>query len=382
MARTAAATATRRSRVHLYWGQDELAKRRAVAALISTLAPPEEQSMAVEHIDVTAPGVTGESILRAVRDRAMFSDARVVVVDHAGRLRGPRHMGTVNTLIAGLSTLPDYATLILVADAEDSDERQRSPMPEKLLTAIKQHGAVQEFKLPSEQDLARMAEVAAGAAEKRLDHQAAAMLAQRCPGGPLQLQHELEKLVAFVGDRGAITSQDIQTLVAAPVEDNIFKLIDSIVERNAGAALSMLKQTRAEGRPVAMIVPVLAGTLRQLVQMRFLLDHGYQPHLAVSELAPEILAELPGEGKAMRSMNEWKRNRLAQQARRLSWPILRAALASLALLDAGTKGWERGIDDPDVAFETFIVSLCQMPVPQQRPAARGSSPPPRPAYRR
>ena len=63
-------------------------------------------------------------------------------------------------------------------------------------------------------------------------------------------------------------------------------------------------------------------------------------------------------GDASRDETSWQRERLWKQARRITWDHLHQALDRLAVAEAGTKGWEYGVEDPDLALELFVASLC------------------------
>lgn len=348
-------------RVYLLWGQEELRKREALEALIAELVPPEDRELDVQYIDATNAGLTGETLLHAARDRAMFSERRVVVVLNAGRLRSARHQRTQEVLAAGIPALPDYTALIFLADAEEADERRgRLPFNEKLMAAIKAAGESRQFAPLKPEEMIQLAAREAMQAGKRLSPPAAAALAQRVGSDSQRLVHEIAKLSAFVGDRGTITPEDVAAMVPAPPDDNVFHLLDATMEGNKRGALDLVRQLRESGMAVPQMLVMLARTLRQVSQAKYLQDHGVQPSAEIEAVPQEVLAVLPEEGCLYRSArSSWLRGRLWEQARRISWQHLHQALDRLATTDAGTKGWEHGVEDPDLALELFVISLCE-----------------------
>jgi len=50
--------------------------------------------------------------------------------------------------------------------------------------------------------------------------------------------------------------------------------------------------------------------------------------------------------------------KLARQARAFTWEQLQRGLDRLVKCDAGTKGWESGVDDPALALELLVLDLC------------------------
>lgn len=348
-----------RPRAYLFWGQEELRKKDAVQLLIEELVPPEDRELDVQYVDATNAGFSGEALLNAARDRAMFSEQRVVVLLNAGRLRGSKHQRSQEVLAAGIPTLPEYSTLILVANAEDADERRgKAPFGEKLMAALKAHGVVKQFAQMKPEELAELAAREAAAAGKTLPPPAAAMLAERAGPDSQRVLHEARKLIAYVGDGKTISPKDVAEMVSAPPDDNIFHLLTATMDGNRAQALGVLRHLRESGMAVPQILVMLTRTLRQVTQAKLLQDRGVQPTANAEEVAPDVLASLPEETNLYKSTKDWQRKQLWNQARRISWPHLQRALDRIAVADAGMKGWEHGVEDPDLAVELFVVSLC------------------------
>jgi DNA polymerase-3 subunit delta len=369
MAKTA-----KQPRAYLLWGPEEIRKREALKQLIEELVPPEDRDLDVQYLDAANSGLTGDAILNAARDRAMFSERRVVVVLNAGRLRGPRHQRTQELLAQGIPTLPEYSTLLFMAYAEEADERRsRNPFNEKLMAALKAHGVVKQFAALKPEEMAQLAVAEAAAGGKKLPGAAAAQLAARVGTDSQRLVHEVHKLVSYVGDRGTISADDVLQMVPPPPDDNIFHLLEATMKGDRRQALTVLREIRESGTAVPVITVMLARTLRQVTQAKFLQERRVAPGADPAGIPPDVLDALPEEGRMFKgTQSEWLRKRLWEQSRRISWPHLHRALDRLAVMDAGTKGWEQGIEDPDLALEVFVAALCN-DVQPERGGASGYS---------
>lgn len=354
------AKAAKQPRAYLMWGQEEIRKREALKQLIAELVPAEDRDLDVQYLDASNSGISGDAILNAARDRAMFSERRVVVVLNAGRLRGPRHQRTQEVLAAGLSTLPDFATLIFMVYAEEADERRgRNPFSEKLMAALKSHGVVKQYAALKPDEMAQLAIAEATEAGKKLPAAAAAQLAARIGTDSQRLVHEVRKLVSYIGDRASISAEDVVQMVPPPPDDNIFHLLEATMKGDRRQSLTVLREIRESGTAVPVITVMLARTLRQVTQAKFLQERRVLPNADPAGIPPDVLDALPEDGRMFKgAQSEWLRKRLWEQARRISWPHLHRALDRLAVMDAGTKGWERGIEDPDLALEVFVTALC------------------------
>lgn len=357
----AAKSSGKTPRAYLLWGQEELRKRETLAELLDGLVPPEDRDLDVQYIDASNTGVNGDAILNAVRDRAMFSERRVVVVLNAGKLRGPRHQKTQETLATGLANLPDYSTLILVAYAEDSEERRgRSPFGEKLMAAFRSHGKSIQFAPLKPDELAELAAREAKTAGKQMTGPSAKLLAERAGPDSQRVLQEVRKLISYVGERASITPQDVDLMIGAPPDDNIFHVLDATMNGDQRRALQLLRELRESGTAVPQIMAMLARTLRNVAQAKALADRKITKRADAADLPPDVAELLPREGSLYKTTRPgYGRDKLWEQAARLTWEQLHRALDRLAVTEAGTKGWEHGAEDPDLALELFVASLCE-----------------------
>ncbi|MBM3457932.1 MAG: DNA polymerase III subunit delta [Armatimonadetes bacterium] len=358
--------------IYLFWGLDEIRKRIELRELLDTLIPAEDQELDLEQLDALEPEVTGETILNAARHRGMFADRRVVVVWNAGRFRAPRHQATQDVLANGLAALPDYSTVILVVEAESGEDRTaRAPLGDRLMAELNRIGTIRRYQAPSPEELARYLVQEAASLGKRLPPGVAASLLERVGTDPQQLIQEVRKLAAYVGDRQGITPADVAALTPPPEDDNIFHLLEAVLNGETRRTLEILTTVYHRGTSPHELLARLTRTLRQLVQVRYLLDRGIGPTAEPASIPAEILSELPTEGRIYPGTQAWQRKRLWGQAARFTWGDLHAAVDQLARTDAGTKGWEHGIEDPALALEAYVVSLCGT-VRMTRPRATAS----------
>jgi DNA polymerase III subunit delta len=347
------------SRVYLLWGQEEIRKKDALRELIEALVPPEDRDLDVEYVDALGQNVTAEAILHAVRDRAMFSERRVVIVINAHRLRGNKHQRTQDVLAESLDKLPDYSTLILVAGAEDQDERKgKAPFLEKLMTALKKHGEVRSFPLMKPDELAELAIREAASLGKRFNRQAAVLTAQRAGPDSLTVLQETRKLAAYAGENNEITVQDVNTLVSPRPDDSIWDMLDATFSGDRKRALQIMADLRQSGVVWPVMVTMLARSIRQLVQAKLMLAHKIGPKAELIDLPPELAAQLPAAHLYVTPGKTWARERkLWPQAQNLSWEQLHTALDRLTVTEAGLKGWDGAIGDEELALEVFVNSV-------------------------
>ncbi|BBP90860.1 hypothetical protein BsIDN1_44780 [Bacillus safensis] len=78
---------------------------------------------------------------------------------------------------------------------------------------------------------------------KTITSEAAEQLVMLCGGSLSSLFQEVRKLSTYIGEREEIELADVNQLVARSLEQNIFELINQIVNRRRSEAMQMFFMT-------------------------------------------------------------------------------------------------------------------------------------------
>jgi hypothetical protein len=101
-------------------------------------------------------------------------------------------------------------------------------------------------------------------------------------------------------------------------------------------------------------------------------ERGVSRKADAAQVPEELMAMLPKETSIFKTTKPgYGREKLFQQGAGFTWEQLHRALDRLAVTEAGTKGWEYGAEDQDLALELFVSSLCDAPRGEPRRAASG-----------
>jgi len=109
---------------------------------------------------------------------------------------------------------------------------------------------------------------------------------------------ELEKLIAFSGDRELIDREDVEEAVGRTKEDDIFSLTNALSEKNQRAALDALQNLLHQGIHHLMILTMITREIRLLLQARLLVESGRLPKFSHSMEYPwfqKVLYPLLGD---------------------------------------------------------------------------------------
>jgi DNA polymerase III delta subunit len=309
-----------------YRGDDGYALERAAASVTERIE--RETGMRPERWSTTGAETTASEIAVRVATAPLFGGGTVVVVVDPAPLVRSRDARTELEL-AIRSVAPGNA-LVLLEPGEAG--ARRSAALASLEAVVEQAGGERrQFRAPREGQLAGWIEGRARERGLTLAPGAAKELARRVGGfvreGDVDRQRqgtlavaELEKLALHRPD-GAITEDDVRSLVAEVVPESTWAFLDAVADRRASTAGQHLDRLLAS-TPEPVIMVQLHRRLRELIEVADHLAAGAQPGSLVRVL----------------KMNPYRVEILVRQARRWSPGELDASLEGLLELDATVKG--------------------------------------------
>jgi DNA polymerase-3 subunit delta len=176
---------------------------------------------------------------------------------------------------------------------------------------------------------------------RSLDMAGAELLVQSAGKDLQRISVEIDKVVAYAGERTELTRDDIASVVAATAETSVFEFADAVAERDCVRALNLLEGLLRDGGSTVLSVHFIAmRTLRDLIAARSLLDRGQGS-----------LADL---SRAL-GRPDWQLKRLPKQARGFRSDELVALLKAAAKAEAEMKTSR----DARLALERWVVLACR-----------------------
>lgn len=265
-----------------------------------------------------------------------------------------------------IGPLPEFSRLVLVADDENVSESQRQTKLDNYRTAWegeirKSGGLVQDFKVEGKAAKAQIFREAEKLG-KKIGDRVAQLLLEMSGGSLSRATGELEKIALFIGDAPEIRESDVNEVAMPSREWNVFKLVDGVLEGNAGLALNQLQTligsaTKADGAAMGNIFPNLSRNLRLIWQARMLLDHRVTLHSMSDELRSQM-AEQP----SLSGASEWQQQRALRAARKLQIWQLAECMEIVARTDARIKGLEPSFSTVD-ALERMVLEMVEVVAP-------------------
>ena len=172
-------------------------------------------------------------------------------------------------------------------------------------------------------------------------------LSDRVGGDLWQMDGEIKKLIAFTGtlvpsSRRTIALADVDLLVRATFDGEIFALVDAISRKESSRAIRLLEEERLAGGSDFAIFGMLARQVRLLLGARASLDE--DPRATSSRLASEM------------EINPFVAQKAIDQAREFTLADLRATHELLFRYDAGMKS---GVLDAELAVDLVTTKLIK-----------------------
>ncbi len=322
--------------VHLYWGDDEAARNRAVEHLVTQLVDPAWGAINLSRLDGNDPTQAGAALEEA-RTAPFGAGARVVVVQRSPFCSAcPADLA--ERMEATLPLIPENCHLVLASSGKP-DARLRTTK------ALKKLAEEKSFPLPAAWDGRGQVELVERTARElglNLESAAAEALAEAIGSDSARIASELEKLALYAGGPGeagrapAISAAAVAALVHSHATTSL-ALGDALLAGRPADAIALADDLLAAGEPALRIVAALSSQLRGWLWVS-LLERTGETDVAVIAKAAGI-----GNPKRIYVMRKQIRGRSPQQ--------LLSLLGRLLEVEAMLK---RGAEPGDAFRDGFL----------------------------
>ncbi len=196
---------------------------------------------------------------KTVRDElltvSMFAAARVVVVEEAEEFVS-QHRAALEEYL----DRPARAS-VLVLDVKHWPKNTR--LSKKLASAGREIECTELKGAPLQRWLGQELQTRAG---KQLTRDAAALLMELVGTSLGLLSQELDKLAAYVGERSAITLEDVRAVVGGWQTETIWQMLDAVQDGRPAQTLEGLDQLLRAGEPPLKLLGGITFVFRKLAE--------------------------------------------------------------------------------------------------------------------
>ena len=274
---------------------------------------------ALDVVEMDAASQRGIDEVREIRERAMLQPAegryKVYIVDEAHQLTP----AAWNALLKLIEEPPPHLVFVFCTTEQS-----------KVIPTVRSRCQVFAFQRPRLQEIvAVLRQICEGEGIDAPDS-ALSLIARGAGGAFRDAISTLDQLAAATGKQ--ISVQDVLQLGAAVEEDALFRLCDTIVDRDVAGALVLVEELSERGQDLGQLTKELLEHLRQLLLVQHL---GHVPD------------SLP--------LTEEARERLREQANQLPEPTVLRLIDLLAVVLED----ERQGADPRLPLELALVKVTR-----------------------
>ena len=269
--------------IHLYWGEDEAARSRAVDGLVGQLVDPAWASINLSRLD----GNDSSQALQALEDARtppFGAGARLVLLQRSPFCSpGPAELA--ERLEASLTLIPETCHLVLVSPGKP-DARLRSTK------ALRKVAEEKSFLLPAIWDGEGQVDLVQRTAAElglRLEPAAAEALAEAIGSDSARLASELEKLALHAtapesGPPALITAAAVEALVGGR-STSALAVGEALLAGQGAEAIARADALLAANEPALRIVAALTSQIRGWLWVSLLEQQGEQDTAVVAKAA-------------------------------------------------------------------------------------------------
>lgn len=310
--------------VYLIVSEQPMLVEQALARLKSRIGDAADLDFNMQVFD--GESAAPDDIIIASNTMPFASDRRLVIVRGVEKLNKE-----------GMDALTDYAadpspTTVLALTGEKLAKNTR------LYKAVERLGGVVDRKV-DRRDFPTLVRRMFEERGKTISSEGAEEMVAAVGYDLRRLSVEVEKAVAFVGERGEVTRADIDDVISTTAPTKIWEFTEALGDRDCRRALARAADLIGEGESVHGLHAMGVRTVRDLIAVRALLDRGMSG-------AFEIAREL--------GRPDWQVKRLVRQARAFHAEELVQMLRSAAAGEAQMKTSR----DARLVLERWIVKVC------------------------
>ena len=269
--------------IHLYWGDDEAARSRAVDGLVGQLVDPAWASINLSRLDGNDTSQALQALEEA-RTPPFGAGARLVLLQRSPFCSpGPAELA--ERLEASLTLIPETCHLVLVSPGKP-DARLRSTK------ALRKVAEEKSFLLPAIWDGEGQVDLVQRTAAElglRLEPAAAEALAEAIGSDSARLASELEKLALYAtapesGPPAPITAAAVEALVGGR-STSALAVGEALLAGQGAEAIARADALLAANEPALRIVAALTSQIRGWLWVSLLEQQGEQDTAVVAKAA-------------------------------------------------------------------------------------------------
>lgn len=284
-------------------------------------------------IKFMADEVTIQDIVFEADQTSLTGERKAIIVYHPYFLSTSKTKEKIESLqdykvlMEYLESPNTFTDLIFVLEADKLNERS------EIVKLLKVKAKVIEAKEITKEEWPRFIQQYFQKLNVSIDPDATSELALRVEGDAMRFVNEAKKLALYTDH---ITYDDIQMMIARPLEENAFLIYDCLLKKDKSKAISIYRDLLVEGSEPVQLVGMLANQFRLLSEVSY---------LSTQYSSNNEIARILG-------VHEYRVKLSRDHLRRITYKKILKKIDELYQLDLDIKS---GVVDRFFAFEMFLI---------------------------
>lgn len=320
--------------LYLLYGTESYVINETKQKIVTNVLTGEEMDFNLSVYDMEETPI--EQALEDAETFPFFGEKKLVILHNPIFLTSEKSKEKVEHNLKKLETYilepAPYTILVFAGDYEKLDERK------KITKLLKKHAEVVEGKKLNEKELVVWVQQQAADRQVKMDQSAVDLLVNLVGPDLTRLHSELEKIFLYVEPEKEVHIETIEKLASRSLEQNIFDLIDKVVQRKMDQAFRIYYDLRKQNEEPIKILALIASQFRLIYQVKELVKRGYGQTQIASTL----------------KVHPFRIKLAAGQARSFSEAELAEIIKLLSQTDLKLKTGGAG---REVALELFLLQL-------------------------
>ncbi len=271
-----------------FYGENIYNSQKKLLVLKERFLKTDSEGMNLKELE--GAELTFSDFVKELETMPFLGGKRLVIVRNL--LLENKDHSLLEKILVQLEKVPESVVLVFF---EKGVPDKRS----KLFKVLKKIAQTEEFFLPEPWQVNKWIEEEVAKRGGKINSLAVDKLAVFVGNNLWQLSNEIDKLIAYAGGK-EIKSEDVELLVKAKVDKNIFRLTDAFGKKDRKLALQILHEFIDLGLKPEYLLAMLGGHLRNLIQVKESSQNGLYPVQiqALTKLHPYVVKKCLEQSRA------------------------------------------------------------------------------------
>lgn len=257
--------------VYLLYGTEAFLINETKQLLLNTILQEDEKEFNFSVYDLDETPI--EEALEDAETFPFLGEKKIVFLHNPVFLTAEKKKEKVEHNLAKLEAYlrepAPYTVLVISAPYEKLDERK------KITKELKKTATLVEAKKLNELELTNWVKERAKFLGIEISQDAIELILQLVGANLFMLTSEIDKLALYANGKETIDVSIVEKLVSRSLEQNIFALIDKVVQRKLDEALRIYYDLLKQNEEPIKILSLIAGQFRLIYQVKELSRRGY-----------------------------------------------------------------------------------------------------------